>query len=112
MLKYFDIESGFDFSILLAINPDVLTEGMVTEMNNFWGNSDRMMRASNGDVYQAFARRAALQLFVSLFEGYDAEQAVQLLSQQEGWYPQVSSIQIVDATIPRLDAEDFVCTEV
>ena len=109
MIKRYKIECGFDFSITLAINTDILTEDMVTEMNNFWGNRDRMMRASNGDVYQAIARRAALALFNSLFEGYDAQQSLQLLSQQEGWYPEIRSIHIIDYDIPNLDAEDFDC---
>ena len=102
-------DSGYEFSIKLRIDTNLLTKEIASNINDFWGNSERMLKICHGDLYQAVARRAAFDLFYSLIEGYSSDHALQLLSQQEGWPSENLGIEILSYDILEFDATQFYC---
>ena len=76
--------------------------------NGFWSGAADVLDASDDDVFQAVARRAAARLLGYLMDGYNEGGAVENLSEQEGWPDKDSiGIKIIDHEIPDLDATLF-----
>lgn len=114
MKKRYKLESGMDTSITLEVDTGVLSEELAAEINAFWTGADRVLDESNGDVFQAVARRAAGPLIGFLCDGYHSDGAVAQLSDCEGWPPEEThgGIAIVDHELPDLGPLDFTVTEI
>jgi hypothetical protein len=116
MFKTYTIAAdGYDFAVTLQIDTTVLTKDIATKINDLYDNGELVLKVSNGDVYKAVARQVAFEMFHSLVEGYNSEQAIQLFSQQMQEYARLSSenlgIEVVSCGIRKLDAALFECSE-
>lgn len=114
MRRVFDLSSGFDLSIRLEIDTEVLTPEFAHEIARFWTNKDEVLEASDGDDYQAVARLAAPWLWGYLFEDFTLPGAVKELHEQEGWCIPGDSlgIRILDHDLPPMGAAYIDATEV
>jgi hypothetical protein len=114
MKKRYKLESGMDTSITLDIDTEVITEALAHEINGFWIHSDLVLSDSDGDVFQAVARRAAGPLLGFLFDDYTPNSAVSRLSEMEGWPPTetITGIRVVDIEKPELGPLDFEVTTI
>ncbi|MDE2256000.1 MAG: DUF2528 family protein [Betaproteobacteria bacterium] len=111
MKKKFKIDNGMEISIVLEIDTDKMTSELAKEVNDFWSYADYVLRASDGCVFQAVARRAAGPLLGFLMDGYSPTEAVMQLSEQEGWPRDEIGITIIDHEIPCFDADMYDVTE-
>lgn len=108
MKKRYRLESGMDTSITVEIDTDKIPESMAAEINSFWIQADDVLEASDGDVFQAVARRAAGPLLLYLLDGYHEAGAAEMLLCNEGWPGvEVGGIAVIDHEIPVLSAVDF-----
>lgn len=108
MKKRYRLETGLDTSITLEIDADKITEHAAQEINDFWVEASYVLSMSDGDVFQAVARRAAGPLLGYLLDGYTAEGAVMQLSECEGWPDAAGGgITIVDHELPGFGFDDF-----
>ena len=108
MKKRYILTSGMDTSITLEIDTTKMTAEYAAEVNGFWSGAADVLDASDDDVFQAVARRAAARLLGYLMDGYNEGGAVENLSEQEGWPDKDSiGIKIIDHEIPDLDATLF-----
>jgi len=104
MKRRFQLSSGFDLTITLDIDTDVMTPDIAQEVSTFWISKDEVSEASDGDVFEAVARYAAGSLLMSLLSGWNSpEIALKELSESEGW-PEQHGITIVDYDLPTFDA--------
>lgn len=103
MKRRFQLSYGFDLSITLDIDTDVMTPELAKEVNAFWISADEILEVSDGDAVQAVARRAADPLLRSLQDGRYQEYALEELGKSEGW-PEKHGITIVDYEIPCTDS--------
>jgi len=113
MKKRYKLESGMDTSITLEIDTDKITEASAHDINAFWSGAEEVLDASDGDVFQAVARRAAGPLLSYLLDSYHERGAVAALARDEGW-PDVADggLTIIDHEIALLGAEDFDVTAI
>lgn len=108
MRKRYKLEAGMDTIITLEIDSTKMTAEYAAEVNGFWSGADSVLGASDGDIFQAVARRAAGPLLGYLLDGYNERGAVEILSEQEGWPNKDHiGITIIDHEIPAWDAESF-----
>ena len=113
MNKRYKLESGMDTSITLEIDTDKIHEDVAREINAFWMGADEVLDESDGDVFQAVARRAAGPLLGYLLDGYHQRGAVEKLAGDEGWPDAANGgITIIDHEIPSLASSDFEVTEI
>ena len=113
MKKRYKLESGLDTSITLEIDTDKITEETAREINAFWNGGDYLLDLSDGDAFQAVARRAAGPLLGYLLDGYHERGAVETLARDEGWLDAANGgITIIDHEIPRLGSGDFEVAEI
>ena len=108
MKKRYLLTSGMDTSITLEIDTTKMTAEYAADVNGFWSGAEDVLDASDGDIFQAVARRAAGRLLGYLLDGYNEPGAVETLSEQEGWPDKDHiGITIIDHEIPDLDATLF-----
>lgn len=113
MKKRYKLESGMDISITLEIDTDKITEETAREINAFWIEGDYILDLSDGDAFQAVARRAAGPLLGYLLDGYHERDAVETLARDEGWMDAANGgITIIDHEIPLLGSSDFEVAEI
>lgn len=113
MKKRYKLESGMDTSITLEIDTDKIPEETAREINAFWIEGDYILDISDGDAFQAVARRAAGPLLGYLLDGYNEAGAMRQLSEDEGWLDAAGGgITIIDHEIPALDSDVFDVTEI
>ena len=113
MKKRYKLESGMDTSITLEIDTDKITEDTAREINSFWSEGDYILDLSDGDAFQAVARRAAGPLLGYLLYGYHERGAVETLAGDEGWPDAANGgITIIDHEIPLLGSSDFEVAEI
>lgn len=111
MKKRYRLDSGMDTSITLDIDTDKIPETVASEINSFWMGADDVLDHSDGDVFQAIARRAAGPLLGYLMDGYHERGAVEMLSKEEGWPDAANGgITVIDHEIPTLAALDYEVT--
>ena len=111
MKKRYKLESGFDTTITLEIDTDKIPEDLARRTNAFWMYADHVLSLSDGDVFQAVARRAAGPLLGYLLDGFTEDGAVAQLLGEEGW-PGGGGITIIDHEFPGLSADDFEVVEI
>ncbi|WP_153110105.1 DUF2528 family protein [Propionivibrio limicola] len=108
MKRRFRLEAGLDTGITLDIDTDKITQDVAEQINGFWMGAKHVLNASDGDVIQAVARRAAGCLLMYLMNGYHGVGSVRELSEQEGWPPYDEiGITVVDFDIPSMEADEF-----
>lgn len=113
MKKQYRLDSGMDTSITLEIDTDKVDASMAAEMNSFWWGGNQVLSASDGDVFEAVARRAAGELIKLMLNGYTEDGSVNELNEMEGWPGEnVRWLRIVDCEIPDLSATEFSVTEI
>lgn len=113
MKKRYKLESGMDTGITLEIDTTKMTAEIAGLVNEFWSGAESVLDASEGDVFQAVARRAAGPLLGYLLDGYHARGAVEVLAEQEGWPSREHlGITIIDHDFPDLEADMYEVTEV
>lgn len=66
----YELITGMGSSITLEIDVTDITEAQATETNEFWSHSAELLKRSDGDVYQACARRMAGEMLLRLMQGY------------------------------------------
>lgn len=105
MKKHYEVEvNSFDLSITLEIDTTKMTAEIAAQVNGFWAGAESVLESSDGDIFQAVARRAAWPLMHYLLVGYHETGAVEELSEQEGWPDKDHiGITIIDHVIPDLD---------
>jgi len=104
MKRRFELSSGIDLTITLDIDTDVMTPELAKEINSFWAGADDVLDASEGDVIQAVARRAAGPLLATLLDDWIPQYALDELGKSEGW-PEKHGITIVDHDLPNMDSD-------
>ena len=113
MKKRYKLESGMDTSITLGIDTDKIPEALAREINAFWVDGDYILDLSDGDAFQAVARRAAGPLLSYLMDGDTPKWAVKQLSENDGWPDaEDGGITIIDHDIPELGSDIFDVTEI
>src|SRR5690348_7989298 len=102
MKKRYKLSCGMDMTLTLDIDTDVMTPELAQEVNSFWSGAEEVLDASDGDITQAVARRAASYLWSELQDGWRPQYVTEQLAKAEGWPPQ-HGITIVDYEIPDMD---------
>lgn len=113
MKKRYKIEAGLDITITLEIDTDVMTAELAEEINEFWNGAKEILAASDGDVFQAVARRATYALVQGLMRGYSDDIVVPMLGNEEGWPgADAMGMEILDYDIPDLRASELNVTAI
>lgn len=111
MIRRFQIDSGFDLTITLDIDTEVVTQDLADSVAVFWSSKDEVADVS-ADTYEATARYAAVFLWPLLIEGYNEQGALRDLQEQEGWcWDGDFGITIVDYDLPDMSAAGVECKE-
>lgn len=110
MKRVFKVDAGYDFSLMLEIDTTIMTTELATEINEFWSGAKDVLKASNGDVIEAVARRATSRIIQYIINGFNVEGALDELGKQEGW-PEKHGISITDYDMPDFDADSLDVTE-
>jgi len=111
MKKRYKLEAGFDTSITLEIDSEKIPEDLAREINAFWSEAAYILSLSDGDVFQAVARRAAGPLLGYLLDGFTENGAIAQLLGEDGW-PGGEGIAIINYELPSLAPEDFEVVEI
>lgn len=106
MIKKYRVQAGMDFTLVLAIDTDIMSHELAHEINDFWGGADEILDVSDDDPHQAVARRAAYPLWETLLDGYNEEWALKTLGESEGW-PANHGITIIDYELPDFDQSNL-----
>jgi len=108
-IKKYDISiPDNDIWVVVSIDTDIITEELAEEINNFWTSANEILDASDDDIYQAVARRASQNFFISLLNGYNEYSAHEELCEAEGWPPETKEgIKLISYAIPDFSAYYF-----